>query len=115
MRRDGHEQLVICGELQTAAYARNSQGHCSATLRRAAGAEWTGWKSDAVTDFGCPSIDYLSNALAELSYGNSHNLETALTPCLSFVTPLVSYSRKNKRMVLLLLLLLLLCHPNCEK
>ena len=63
MRRDGHEQLVICVELETAASARNSQGHCSATLRVEAGAEWTGRKSDAVTDFGCPSIDYLLNAL----------------------------------------------------
>ena len=90
MRRDGHEQVVICGELQTAAYARKSQGHCSATLRGEAGAEWTGRKSVAVTDFGCPSIDYLSNALtAEHSYGNSHSLKTALSPCLSFVTPLV--------------------------
>jgi hypothetical protein len=76
--------------LKTPASARNSQGHCSSTLRGEAGAEWTGWKSDAVTDIGCPSIDYLSNALtAEHSYGNSHNLKTALSPCLSFVTPLV--------------------------
>jgi hypothetical protein len=40
VRRDGHEQLVICGELErTAASARNSQGHYGATLRGEAGAE----------------------------------------------------------------------------
>lgn len=102
MRRDGHEQLVICGELQTAAYARNSQGHCSATLRGEAGAEWTGWKSVAVTDFGCPSIDYLSNALtAEHSYGNSHSLKTALFPCLSFVTPLVLQEKQAEGIIIM--------------
>ena len=92
MRRDGHEQLVICGELDAAASARNSQGHCGATLRGEAGAEWTGLKSDAVTEFGCPSIDYLSNAVtAEHSYGNSHSLKTGLffPPCLAFVTLVV--------------------------
>lgn len=76
--------------LRPAASARNSQGHCSATLRGEAGAEWTGWESDAVTNFGCLSIDYLSNRLtAQHSYGNSHSLKTALSPCLSFVSPLV--------------------------
>lgn len=108
MRRDGHEQPVICGELETSASARNSQGQCGATLRGEAGAEWTGLKSDAVTDFGCPSIDYLSNVVtAQHSYGNLHSLKTAL----SFFLCLVSIPGKTCEGRYYYVILIVKCSP----
>jgi len=113
VRRDGHEQLVICGEPKTAAYARNSQGHCSATLRGEAGAEWTGWKSVAVTDFWEPvnrfSLKCTDSRTFLREFAQFKNSSFSLSfVCYSFSLVLQEKQAKG-------IILLLLCHPNCEK